>query len=173
MQVFPVHMGMAQRASPAATRTPRFSPCTWGWLPRALTLAQVEEVFPVHMGMAPLTRCPKIQGTRFPRAHGDGSKRSGRRTRLVLFSPYTWGWLHLDPTHVREIRKANVFRGLTGYLAQSGSASPVHTGMAPSSVMQITPYRVAYHEKHVVHLIYKTRRLEKATDVKLIDNLIV
>lgn len=41
------------------------------------------------------------------------------------------------------------------------------------TVMQITPYRVAYHEKHVVHLIYKTRGLEKATDVKLIDNLIV
>jgi hypothetical protein len=45
--------------------------------------------------------------------------------------------------------------------------------MVPSPVMQITPYRVAYHEKHVVHLIYKTRRLEKAPDVKLIDNLIV
>lgn len=41
------------------------------------------------------------------------------------------------------------------------------------SVMQITRNRVAYHEKHVVHLIYKTRRLEKATDVKLIDNPIV
>lgn len=41
------------------------------------------------------------------------------------------------------------------------------------SVMQITRIRVAYHEKHVVHLIYKTRRLEKATDAKLIDNLIV
>lgn len=41
------------------------------------------------------------------------------------------------------------------------------------TVTWITRNRVAYHEKHVVHLIYKTRRLEKATDVKLIDNPIV
>ena len=41
------------------------------------------------------------------------------------------------------------------------------------NVIQITPYRVAHYEKHVVHLIYKTRGLEKAADVKLIDNPIV
>ena len=40
------------------------------------------------------------------------------------------------------------------------------------NVVQVTQNRVAYHEKHVVHLIYKTRRLEKATDVKLIENCI-
>ena len=39
-------------------------------------------------------------------------------------------------------------------------------------MMQITRNQVAHHEKHVVHLIYKTRGLEKATDVKLIENLI-
>lgn len=42
--------------------------------------------------------------------------------------------------------------------------------MRDAHVTQITPYRVAHHEKHVVHLIYKTRGFEKATDVKLIDN---
>ena len=40
-------------------------------------------------------------------------------------------------------------------------------------VTQITQNRVVRHEKHVVHLIYKTRGLEKVTDAKLIDNLIV
>ena len=41
------------------------------------------------------------------------------------------------------------------------------------NVIQITPYRVTHYEKHVVHLIYKTRRIEKAADVKLIENSIV
>ena len=40
------------------------------------------------------------------------------------------------------------------------------------SVTRITQNRVANHEKHVVHLIYKTRGLEKVPDVKLIENLI-
>lgn len=41
-----------------------------------------------------------------------------------------------------------------------------------SLVMQVTQNRVAYHEKHVVHLMYKARGLEKVTDAKLIENLI-
>ena len=63
-----------------------------------------------------------------------------------------------------------------GYVRVSTKYSPHTWGWLIStliSVMQITPHRVAYHEKHVVHLTYKTRRLEKATDVKLIENSIV
>ena len=41
------------------------------------------------------------------------------------------------------------------------------------NVTQITQNRVAYHEKHVVHLMYKMRGLEKVTDAKLIDNHII
>ena len=40
------------------------------------------------------------------------------------------------------------------------------------NVAQITRNQVAYRKKHVVHLIYKTRGLEKVTDAKLIENLI-
>lgn len=61
--------------------------------------------------------------------------------------------------------------GLAGTLRtrKAGSRFAVR---ALISVMQITRNQVAHHEKHVVHLIYKTRGLEKATDVKLIENLI-
>lgn len=41
------------------------------------------------------------------------------------------------------------------------------------NVVQVTQNRVAYHEKHVVHLIYRVWGLEKVTDAKLIDNHII
>ena len=62
-------------------------------------------------------------------------------------------------------------QGLVGTL-RTHKAGSRFVVSALVSVMQITRNRVAYHEKHVVHLIYKTRGLEKATDVKLIENLI-
>jgi len=49
-----------------------------------------------------------------------------------------------------------------------GDETPKH-----SLVTQITQNRVAHHKKHVVHFMYKTRGLEKVTDVKLIENQIV
>lgn len=53
---------------------------------------------------------------------------------------------------------------------------PTYVGKALTHircVTQIIQNQVAYHEKHVVHLIYKTRGLKEVASVKLIENSIM
>lgn len=52
-------------------------------------------------------------------------------------------------------------------------ASLTCTTLSLFLVIQITQSRVAYHEKHVVHLIYEMWGLEKVPDAKFIENKIV
>ena len=100
-----------------------------------------------------------------------------------------------NPAHVREWL-LNLFHGSTGHFALSISVLHARgddsfwvtqpellvfvshtygddTTPKHSLVTQITQNRVAHHKKHVVHFMYKTRGLEKVTDVKLIENQIV
>ena len=90
------------------------SPHTRGWTPAKVLDAPCLDGFPAHAGMDPSSACRPCPRHGFPRTRGDGPWEGLLDVLVLLVSPHTRGWTHLEESRLTP-----------------GLGFPAHAGMDP------------------------------------------